>query len=102
MALGVQVIGVHGPNQHAGPFGARLDPFDEIDAVARFQGNIDDDDVRLRLGETGESVGEALGFTANFEVAVCSDEMRQARADNGVIIDHEDTGAAPDFCLRSW
>ena len=78
-------LGVHGADRHGEAGLARGEGLDEVEAVGVAGGEVDD-------GHGGGLVGGG-GLAADEEVGVGVDEVREAAADEGVVVDEEDGGA---------
>ncbi len=68
----------------------RLDLFDELDAAAVLQREVDDDEIGTGFRELGEGVGDAVRLGTDLEVGLLIDQECQPLPDDGMIINDHD------------
>ena len=86
-ALGIKGFIVHRNNQNGALIVIILDGFDEIDAAAAAQGNVDQDEVGFELTDSLKGFSRAGCFAADHELGVAFDDLAEALAEQRVVVD---------------
>jgi hypothetical protein len=79
---------MHGEDQDEGARETDFDVLEEFDAVAAFERDVGDDEVRAEFLESIEGFVDIFGGAADHEVFFLVDHFGEPLADDGVII-HE-------------
>jgi hypothetical protein len=68
-----------------------LKPVEEIESIAPFKKQVQEDQVRLVFAHGGLGFGDRLGFAATLELFLAGDPIYQVLPKHGVILNDEDT-----------
>jgi len=76
-------LAVHGPNKHPRGHVARLDAFDEVDAIPITERDVNDDDVGLLLVEKPQGLGHSVGLATDFEIGLAGNASGESSRTTG-------------------
>ena len=92
---------MHGKNQHWQGRLAQANGFQKIQAVRAVQRNIQNHNIRAKIGNRLQYAETSFGFSAYHQVRFAIDEQGQALTDDGMIIDKKYFRLAGiGLCLR--
>src|ERR1019366_5241342 len=90
--FGVERLAVHRPDQNADAVVAGLDPLDQVDPAAGLEGDIDDGQVGLSVGNQAQGLAYVGGLATDFQVGLPTDSRSQRVAHGRMVIDDHDPG----------
>lgn len=94
---GVDLFVMHGQHEDGCARDLVGELADEVEAGAVGEGEVEEDDVGLCIGDAFGGVGEVGGLPADLQVGLVLDDGGEAFADDGVVFDEEDAGGSMEW-----